>query len=99
MTPACAQACPTQSIQFGNLTDLHATADKRLAQLQQQGVTGAQLYGRDTSGPDAVYGGLNAFFLLMDKPATLGPPARGRARLPSPEDLRGYPGSPVAAAL
>src|SRR5947199_252364 len=43
MTPACAQACPTQSIQFGNLTDLQAAADKRLAQVHQSGVGSAQL--------------------------------------------------------
>src|SRR6266436_5767823 len=45
MTPACAKACPTQSIQFGNLTDLHAAADRRLAQLRQLGQDNAQLYG------------------------------------------------------
>src|SRR5213080_1032798 len=82
MTPACAQACPTQSIQFGNLTDLHAAADKRLSQLQQSGVTGAQLYGRETSGPNSVYGGLNAFFLLMDKPEVYGLPTGESAFLP-----------------
>ena len=99
MTPACAQACPTQSIQFGNLTDLHTAADKRLAQLQQQGVTGAQLYGRDTSGPDAVYGGLNAFFLLMDKPETYGLPNAENAKLPSRNDVGGYVGALVTAVL
>jgi formate dehydrogenase iron-sulfur subunit len=95
MTPACAQACPTQSIQFGNLSDLHSAADKRLAQLQDSGVTGAQLYGRDTS----VYGGLNAFFLLTDKPETYGLPTGQSAVLPSHNDLGGYLGSLVAAAL
>jgi formate dehydrogenase iron-sulfur subunit len=99
MTPACAQACPTQSIQFGNLTDLHAAADKRLAQLQGSGVTGAQLYGRDSSGPDAVYGGLNAFFLLMDKPETYGLPTGESAVLPSHNNLGGYVGSLIAGAL
>jgi formate dehydrogenase iron-sulfur subunit len=99
MMPACAQACPTQSIQFGNLSDLHAAADKRLAQLQQSGVTSAQLYGRDTSGPNSVYGGLNAFFLLTDKPETYGLPTGESAVLPSHNDFGGYLGSLVAAAL
>src|SRR5438105_5501504 len=99
MTPACAQACPTQSIQFGNLTDLQASADKRLAQLHQSGVGGAQLYGRDTSGPNAVYGGLNAFFLLMDKPETYGLPTGESAVLPSHNNVGGYLGSVLAAAL
>src|SRR5207247_333835 len=59
MQPACAKACPTESIQFGYIEDLHAAADKRLANLKQAGYAKAQLYGRD----EKVYGGLNAFFL------------------------------------
>ena len=61
MEPACSKACPTQSIQFGPLQELQQRADKRLADLHTQGVAEANLYGRD----EAVYGGLNAFFLLM----------------------------------
>jgi formate dehydrogenase iron-sulfur subunit len=96
MTPACAKACPTQSIQFGNLTDLQAAADMRLAQLQQAGFTNAQLYGRD---PHQVYGGLNSFFLLMDKPEVYGLPTGESARLPSRNNAGGYLGIVVAAAL
>src|SRR6266571_4854566 len=70
LEPACAKACPTQSIQFGPLAELQQTADARLEALHSQGVTQAQLYGRD----DKVYGGLNAFFLLMDKPEAYGLP-------------------------
>ena len=95
MTPACAKACPTQSIQFGNLTDLQATADKRLAHLQQAGYGNAQLYGRDAK----VYGGLNAFFLLMDKPEVYGLPTGESAQLPSRNNVGGYVGGLIAAAL
>jgi formate dehydrogenase iron-sulfur subunit len=95
MTPACAKACPTQSIQFGNLTDLHAAADKRLAQLHGLGQDNAQLYGRDAS----TYGGLNAFFLLMDRPEVYGLPTGESARLPSRNNAGGYLGALVAAAL
>jgi formate dehydrogenase iron-sulfur subunit len=96
MTPACAKACPTQSIQFGNLTDLHAAADRRLAQLRQLGQDNAQLYGRDASGP---YGGLNAFFLLMDKPEVYGLPTGASAELPSRNNAGGYAGAAIAAVL
>src|SRR5215471_18187939 len=96
MTPACAKACPTQSIQFGNLTDLQAAADKRLAQLRQAGMTNAQLYGRD---PNQVYGGLNSFFLLMDRPEVYGLPTGESAQLPSRNNAGGYIGIVVAAAL
>jgi formate dehydrogenase iron-sulfur subunit len=71
--PACAKACPTDSIQFGELDVLRERADERLTQLQDAGVEGAQLYGRD---PDDGVGGNGAFFLLLDEPEVYGlPPA------------------------
>ena len=39
LEPACAKACPTDSIQFGELSDLHARAHRRVAALHEQGVT------------------------------------------------------------
>src|ERR1043165_4047527 len=77
MQPACAKACPTESIKFGYLDDLHKAADDRLAALQKGGYTKANLYGRDAS----VYGGLNAFFLLMDKPEVYKLPNAENAKL------------------
>jgi formate dehydrogenase iron-sulfur subunit len=71
LPPACAQACPTQSIKFGPLTQLRKDAQARVSQLHQLGQTKAQLYGAD----DTVLGGLNAFYLLVDKPETYGLPA------------------------
>lgn len=65
MEPACAKACPTQSIQFGNVQELKARARERVQLLQERGVTGAQLYGADDT---ILEGGLNSFFLLLDKP-------------------------------
>ena len=35
MTPACAQACPTESIQFGPLDELRERAAARLYQLRE----------------------------------------------------------------
>jgi formate dehydrogenase iron-sulfur subunit len=95
LTPACAKACPTQSIRFGPVADLHAFADARLAALHQQGYSSAQLYGRD----DAVYGGLNNFFLLMDKPEVYQLPNAANAVLPARNNLLGYLGGAVAAAI
>jgi formate dehydrogenase iron-sulfur subunit len=77
LTPACAQACPTQSIKFGYLADLKKDADKRVRQLHKEGRDKARLYGAD----DKILGGLNAFYLLEDKPETYGLPSE--AKLPS----------------
>jgi formate dehydrogenase iron-sulfur subunit len=69
--PACAKACPTDSIQFGVLDELRQRADGRVAQLHDAGVTDARLYGRD---PDDGVGGDGAFFLLLDEPEVYGLP-------------------------
>ncbi|HEX5267008.1 MAG TPA: 4Fe-4S dicluster domain-containing protein [Acidimicrobiales bacterium] len=69
--PACAQTCPTRSIQFGPLDDLRERAAGRLAELQQAGVTDARLYGHDA---DDGVGGNGAFFLLLDEPEVYGLP-------------------------
>jgi formate dehydrogenase iron-sulfur subunit len=69
--PACAQACPTESIKFGPLDKLKKDARKRVSQLRARGEVNAQLYGAD----DTVLGGLNAFYLLVDRPETYGLPS------------------------
>ncbi len=71
LPPACAQACPTKSIRFGKLTDLKKEANARVDQLHGLGQTQARLYGAD----DKVLGGLNSFYLLMDKPEVYGLPS------------------------
>jgi len=77
LTPACAQACPTQSILFGPISELKRKAQQRVAQLHRENKTEAYLYGADES----VLGGLNAFYLLMDTPETYKLPAN--PQLPS----------------
>ena len=95
LEPACAKACPTESIQFGPLDELRRKADERLATLHGQGLKEANLYGRD----DKVYGGLNAFFLLMDKPEVYNLPNAANAVLPKRNNVGGYLGVLVTAVL
>jgi formate dehydrogenase iron-sulfur subunit len=69
--PACAKACPTDSIQFGEVDELRGRAHERLEKLQTEGWNGAQLYLDD---PDDGIGGAGAFFLLLDEPEVYGLP-------------------------
>ena len=69
--PACAQACPTESIQYGDLDELRARAVGRQQQLHAQGVTEARLYG---ASPEDGVGGTGAMFLLLDEPEVYGLP-------------------------
>jgi formate dehydrogenase iron-sulfur subunit len=71
LEPACAKACPTDSIQFGPLDELRDRAASRLAQLHEAGAGQARLYGED---PDDGVGGDGAFFLLLDEPEVYGLP-------------------------
>jgi formate dehydrogenase iron-sulfur subunit len=71
LEPACAKACPTDSIQFGPVDELLDRARERVAALHERNVP-AYLYGTngvlekecDTSQLE----GLNCFFLLIDQP-------------------------------
>ncbi|MGH3241353.1 MAG: 4Fe-4S dicluster domain-containing protein [Spirillospora sp.] len=71
MEPACAKACPTDSIQYGPLDELRERAALRVDQLHDLGVDDARLYGHD---PDDGVGGDGAFFLLLDEPEVYGLP-------------------------
>jgi formate dehydrogenase iron-sulfur subunit len=65
MEPACAKACPTDSIQFGPIEELRERARRRVEDLRSRGQESAYLYGDQ---PTQDYSALNAFFLLTDKP-------------------------------
>ena len=71
LEPACAKACPTESIQFGALDELRQRAEDRLARVQARGEVGARLYGAD---PDDGVSGAACFFLLLDDPEVYGLP-------------------------
>ena len=72
LVPACAKACPTESILFGPLDELRPYAEKRVAHLRETGYPDAQNYDpQETS-----VGGLHAFFLLLGEPEAYGLPAK-----------------------
>ncbi len=67
---ACAKACPTGSIQFGEVSDLRGQAEVRLAQLRGLGPTQANVYGYTQAA------GLHVFYLLLDRPEVYGLPSQ-----------------------
>ena len=79
LEPACAKACPTDSIQFGPYDDLVEVASERVATLQRRGVEGAYLYGAGDEPGEQLAGGLGAFFLLTEPPERFGLPAQAES--------------------
>jgi formate dehydrogenase iron-sulfur subunit len=71
LEPACATACPTQSIQYGDLDELRERAKARVETLHESGVPDARLYLEDEN--DGIGGG-GAIFLLLDEPEVYGLP-------------------------
>jgi formate dehydrogenase iron-sulfur subunit len=88
LEPACAKACPTDSIIFGEIEELKQRAHQRVAQLHQEGASEAYLYGADEQ---TEVGDLNAFFLLTASPETYGLPQK--PFLPQARVWQGYLGS------
>jgi formate dehydrogenase iron-sulfur subunit len=93
LEPACAKACPTDSIQFGPQDELAERAERRVAELHERGMERAYLYG---DGGD-VAGGLGAFFLLTEPPEAFGLPAT--AESPIQENAPAATAAGVGAAL
>ena len=79
LEPACAKACPTDSIQFGPYEELVDVAQRRVATLADRGLEGAYLYGAGDGPEDALAGGLGAFFLLTEAPERYGLPAEAES--------------------
>ena len=72
LQPACAKACPTESIKFGEIDDLRQEAQERVEELHRRGMDDATIYDPlDTS-----VGGTHALFIVRGDPRTYNlPPA------------------------
>lgn len=88
LEPACAKACPTDSIQFGPIDELMGRARKRVEDLQKRGVEDAYIYGDRAIGGTGGMEGLNAFFILTAPPETYNLPAH--PALPQDKTMPGF---------
>jgi formate dehydrogenase iron-sulfur subunit len=93
LKPACATACPTESIQFGEIEELHARGMNRVAELRARGVEDAVLYdGRGSS-----VGGTHAMFIFRGPPEDYNLPSA--PQLPAAHLRDGWQAAAVAAGM
>jgi formate dehydrogenase iron-sulfur subunit len=64
LEPACAKACPTESIKFGELDQLREEAKKRVEILKARGMDDATIYDPIDSSVE----GIHAFFVVRGDP-------------------------------
>jgi formate dehydrogenase iron-sulfur subunit len=93
LTPACAHACPTESIKFGKLEELRAEAGRRLTKLRDDGMEDATLY-------DPVHtsvGGVHAFFITRGDPRQYNLPPQ--PEIPTIYAERGWKSAAIGAGV
>ena len=93
LKPACAQACPTESIQFGEIEILRSKAESRLRELHDRGMTDAQIY----DPADTSVEGTHALFIVRGDPRSYNLPPR--PEVPTIYLRKGWRASAIAAAL
>jgi formate dehydrogenase iron-sulfur subunit len=92
LVPACAKACPTESILFGEIEELRALGEQRVAELRARGVA-AQMYDPRQSS----VGGTHAMFIVQNDPATVNLPSN--PDVPTVHLKAGWSSAAVAAAF
>jgi len=72
LIPACAKACPTHSIRFGERDELRREAHARVKELQRRGYSDARVYDPE----DTSVRGTHAMFVILGEPESYNfPPA------------------------
>ncbi|HZU21625.1 MAG TPA: 4Fe-4S dicluster domain-containing protein [Terriglobales bacterium] len=93
MVPACAKACPTESIKFGEIDDLRLRAQERMKELRSRGMNDVAFYDPlDTS-----VGGIHAFFITRGDPRIYNLPPK--PEVPTIYNERGWRASAIGGGL
>jgi formate dehydrogenase iron-sulfur subunit len=93
LKPACATACPTESIVFGELRDLRERAAARLETLRARGIEDATLY----DAAETSVGGTHALFIFRGDPEDYNLP--GAPEVPTVHLRAGWTSALVTAGL
>jgi formate dehydrogenase iron-sulfur subunit len=93
LVPACAKACPTESIQFGEISHLHTKAKARVEELHARGMNDANLY--DSSHTSV--GGTHAMFIVRGDPRTYNLPPN--PQIPTIYAKTAWTSSAIGAAM
>lgn len=93
LKPACATACPTESIKFGEINELRESAQQRVAKLEGEGFTDIHLYDPQHSS----VGGIHAFFIVRGDPRAYNLPPQ--PEVPTTYLRKGWLSAGLAAGL
>ena len=93
LQPACATACPTASIQFGELEDIRKHASDRVTSLHEKGLRDAELYDPRESS----VGGIHAMFIVRGDPAAFNLPEQ--PEVPTVHLRKGWTSAAAAALM
>jgi formate dehydrogenase iron-sulfur subunit len=93
LAPACATACPTESIKFGKIEDIREAAHDRIEDLARAGFRDVQLY----DPVDSSVGGTHAIFITRGDPRTYNLPQQ--PNVPTIYLRRGWISAAVSSGL
>jgi formate dehydrogenase iron-sulfur subunit len=91
LQPACAKACPTESIKFGKLEDLRREANERVKVLEARGIADAVVYDPTETSVK----GIHSLFLLRGDPRSYNLPPN--PEVPTTYLKKGWQSAAVAA--
>jgi formate dehydrogenase iron-sulfur subunit len=93
LSPACATACPTESIKFGAIDHMREVARERMDELHSKGFHDAQLY----DPVDSSVGGIHAFFIVRGDPRAYNLPPK--PEVPTIYLRQGWTSAAIAGGL
>jgi len=93
LMPACAKACPTESIKFGEITELRQKAEDRIEELHRRGIDDAVIY----DPAETSVRGTHAMFIIRGDPRTYNLPPS--PEVPTVHLKKAWTSSAIAAGL